>query len=267
MTDAPAASGACVGAGERAPVVVVTGAGGQIGTAAVLRLAARGARLLLVDRDEEALDRALAGLPAEASAGSLAVDVTDGSSGQRVLEHALTRFGRVDVLVNDAGVEGPLGLLEEIADADVVRVFQVNVFALIRLSSAFGSYFRKRHAGRIVNVASGAGLNGTGLMAAYSASKHAVMGITRSMAQELASVAVAVNAVCPGCVDSPMMRRIEARLSELSGTGEPVSFLGSIPMGRYCDPDEVAEAVRWLALEAPVYLTGTSLVLDGGMRA
>lgn len=249
------------------PVVVVTGAGGQIGAAIVARLAARGARLLLVDRDEGTLGRTLADLPVTATAESLALDLTDGSSGQRVLEHAVTRYGRVDALVNNAGVEGPLGLLDKVADADVALVFQVNVLALIRISAAFGSYFRGRRAGRIVNLASGSGLNGTGMMAPYSASKHAVVGLTRSMAQELGPDGVAVNAVCPGCVASPMMARIESRLAELRGTAEPVSFVGSIPMGRYCEPAEVAEVVRWLALEAPLYLTGTTVVLDGGMRS
>jgi NAD(P)-dependent dehydrogenase (short-subunit alcohol dehydrogenase family) len=103
-------------------------------------------------------------------------------------------------------------------------------------------------------------------MAAYSASKHAVLGLTRSMAQETAAVGIPINAVCPGCVDSPMMGRIEARLGALGG-GEPASFVGSIPMRRYADPSEVGEAVAWLALEAPRYVTGSAMVIDGGLRA
>lgn len=249
------------------PVVVVTGAGGQIGAAIAARLAARGVRLLLVDRAEESLRRVLAGLPDSAIAEILALDLTEDSSGHRVLDCAVTRYGRVDVLVNNAGVEGPVGLLDEVDDAEVAHVFQVNVLALIRVSSAFGAYFRERRAGRIVNLASGSGLNGTGMMAPYSASKHAVVGLTRSMAQELGPDRIAVNAVCPGCVASPMMDRIESRLAEVRGAAEPTSFLGLIPMGRYCEPAEVAEVVHWLALQAPLYLTGTTIVLDGGMRA
>ena len=103
-------------------------------------------------------------------------------------------------------------------------------------------------------------------MAAYSASKHAVIGLTRSMAAELGRDGIPVNAVCPGCVESPMMTRIESRLGELAGTG-PASFVPAIPMARYCDPAEVAQTVAWLATDAPPYITGSALVIDGGLRA
>jgi NAD(P)-dependent dehydrogenase (short-subunit alcohol dehydrogenase family) len=147
----------------------------------------------------------------------------------------------------------------------VRRVFDINVFALLAFSGVAMRHFRSVRAGRIVNLASGAGLAGTGMMAAYAASKHAVVGLTRSMAQEAGPAGIAVNAVCPGCVDSPMMERIEERLGELEG--KAVSFRSSIPMARYCDPAEVAETVAWLALEAPAYITGTAMVIDGGLRA
>jgi NAD(P)-dependent dehydrogenase (short-subunit alcohol dehydrogenase family) len=145
-------------------------------------------------------------------------------------------------------------------------VFDVNLFALWAFSAVAIRHFRSAGGGRIVNLASGAGLAGTGYMAAYSASKHAVVGLTRSMARELAADGIAINAVCPGCVDSPMMSRIEQRLGEIAGTG-PASFLDAIPVGRYCTPEEVADVVSWLALEAPSYITGAALVIDGGLRA
>jgi NAD(P)-dependent dehydrogenase (short-subunit alcohol dehydrogenase family) len=179
----------------------------------------------------------------------------------RVLELA----GRLDGVVNNAGIEGPLGPIEEIAIADVRRVFDVNVFGLLAVIQAVLPHFRSQRSGRIVNIASGAGLAGSGHMTPYSASKHAVVGITRSVAAEAGAAGIAVNAVCPGCVDSPMMGRIEERLSALKG--EPVSFAPSVPMGRYARPDEVAELVAYLALEAPDYITGAALVIDGGLRA
>ncbi|MCC6833310.1 MAG: SDR family oxidoreductase [Thermoleophilia bacterium] len=240
-------------------VVLVTGAAGRLGAAIVRTLAERGARLVLVDRVAPPV-------PEGAHAVVLEQDVTAAGSSEAAVGHALERFGRLDALVNNAGIEGPVARAEDVALDEVRRLFEVNVLATLAFSAAAMRQFRAVGTGRIVNLASGAGLAGSAMMAPYSASKHAVVGLTRSMAAEAGAAGVAVNAVCPGCVDSPMMDRIEARLGELAGTG-PASFTGSIPMGRYADPREVAQAVAWLALEAPVYITGSAIVIDGGLRA
>ena len=119
--------------------------------------------------------------------------------------------------------------------------------------------------GRIINMASGAGLAGGALASPYHASKHAVVGLTRSLARELAPHQIAVNAVCPGYVNSPMVDRIS--LAETEATGHPTDVLGSIPFGRMADGDEVATTVAFLAAEAPIYMTGSCLVVDGALRA
>ena len=248
------------------PVVLLTGAAGRLGAAIAGALAAKSASLMLVDLALDGLDRTRGGLPPGASVDWMALDVTQEGAAGRALALALERFGRLDALVNNAGIEGPVARSEDIPLAEVRRVFEVNVLALLAFSGAAMRHFRSVGAGRIVNIASGAGLAGTGMMAPYSASKHAVIGLTRSMAQEAGPAGIPVNAVCPGCVDSPMMGRIEARLGELAGTG-PASFVSSIPMARYCDPAEVGETVAWLALEAPAYITGSAIVIDGGLRA
>jgi NAD(P)-dependent dehydrogenase (short-subunit alcohol dehydrogenase family) len=252
--------------GTDGPAVIVTGAGGRLGSAIATALAGRGARLLLVDLAEPALDALAGSLADRDRMATLALDVTAAGSAETAVEQAIDRFGRLDALVNNAGVEGPVDRAEDVSLDDVRRVFEVNVLATLAFSAAAMRRFRAQGSGRIVNMASGAGLAGTGMMAPYSASKHAVVGLTRSMAQEAAPAGISINAVCPGCVDSPMMSRIEARLGELAGTG-PVSYVGSIPMGRYCDPAEVAQTVAWLALDAPAYVTGTAMVIDGGLRA
>jgi NAD(P)-dependent dehydrogenase (short-subunit alcohol dehydrogenase family) len=248
------------------PVVLVTGAAGRLGTAIAGGLAARGARLVLVDRDHGALQRAIASLGPGADAEPLTADVADPGAPDAAVGRALERFGRLDALVNNAGIEGPIARAEDVPLEDARAVLEVNVLGVLSFSAAALRHFRAARAGRIVNLASGAGLGGTAMMAVYSASKHAVVGLTRSIAQEAAGDGVTVNAVCPGCVDSPMMGRIETRLGELAGTG-PVSFLSAIPLGRYCDPDEVASTVAWLALEAPRYITGSAIVIDGGLRS
>jgi NAD(P)-dependent dehydrogenase (short-subunit alcohol dehydrogenase family) len=248
------------------PVVLVTGAAGQLGTAIVSALGERGAAMILVDRATDALQRVATDLPDGVASASVALDVTADDAADRALAVALERFGRLDALVNNAGLEGPIGRIEDVAIADLRALFEVNVFALARFSAVAVRHFRGVGGGRIVNMASGAGMGGTGLMAPYSASKHAVVGLTRSLAKEAGDAGISVNAVCPGCVDSAMMERIEAQLGEIAGSG-PVSFVDGIPMGRYCDPREVAATVAWLALEAPSYVTGSTLVIDGGLRA
>jgi NAD(P)-dependent dehydrogenase (short-subunit alcohol dehydrogenase family) len=118
---------------------------------------------------------------------------------------------------------------------------------------------RERGGGRIVNLASGAGLAGAELMTVYSASKHAVVGLSRTAARELAPYGIAVNALCPGCVESPMMSRVE----QAAGG----SFVDAIPAGRYATTEEIADVAAYLALEAPPYLTGAAIVVDGALRA
>jgi NAD(P)-dependent dehydrogenase (short-subunit alcohol dehydrogenase family) len=247
------------------PVVVLTGAAGHLGRAIADGLAARGARLLLVDLDGDALVRVGAALPPGTTA-TLATDVTAPDAPAAAFDAALAAFGRVDALVNNAGIEGPVARIEDVPIEALRRVMEVNVIALAAFSQEAVRRFRAQGGGRIVNIASGAGLAGTGLMTPYSTSKHAVVGLTRSVAREVADAGITVNAVCPGCVDSPMMGRIEARLGELQGRDD-VSFVAGIPAGRYCRPDEVADAVAWLALDAPPYVNGTAMVIDGAMRA
>jgi NAD(P)-dependent dehydrogenase (short-subunit alcohol dehydrogenase family) len=147
----------------------------------------------------------------------------------------------------------------------VLDLYQVNVFGVLRVIKAILPHFKERNSGRIINMASGSGLSGTAYMAAYNSSKHAVIGITRSVALEVASDNISVNAVCPGCVASPMMGRIETAMAELvDGSG---SFAAAIPARRYAQVEEVANLVAYLAMEAPPYMTGAALVIDGGLNA
>jgi NAD(P)-dependent dehydrogenase (short-subunit alcohol dehydrogenase family) len=247
-------------------VCLVTGAGGQIGRAIVDSLAARSVAFALLDREADAIDSVIRGLPAGSRSLAIPADISAEGAADDAVSRTVADLGSLDVLVNAAGVEGPIGRSEDVDLDDVRRVFEVNVFALWAFSAAAIRHFRGRQRGRVVNLASGAGLAGTAHMAAYSASKHAVVGVTRSMAREVAADGIAINAVCPGCVDSPMMTRIEERLGAVAGTGT-ASFLDAIPSGRYCRPTEVAEMVAWLALDAPTYITGAALVIDGGLRA
>jgi 3alpha(or 20beta)-hydroxysteroid dehydrogenase len=251
---------------DAAPVAVVTGAGGRLGGAIARVLLDKGARLLLTDVSADALERVSVELGNSGHVTTLVGDVTEDAAAAAVFETAVERFGNVDILVNNAGIEGPIDRLEDADLAAVRRLFDINVLALFAFSAEAMRHFRWQGHGRIVNMASGAGTAGAGLMAAYSASKHAAVGLTRSLAVEAAGADIQVNAVCPGCVDSPMMSRIEKRIEEIEGNG-PVSFVSSIPSGSYCDPVEIGELVGWLALDAPDNINGTTQIIDGAMRA
>ena len=249
------------------PNVLLTGAAGHLGGHLASHLAPGVAGLALCDIDAERLaetaERRAAALPANRIV-TIPADVTDEAAARAVVHEAHRQLGGLDVLVNAAGVEGPTAAVEDLDAAEVRHTFEVNVLSMFWLCGAATEIFKAAGGGRIVNMASGAGLAGGAYTGVYHASKHAVVGLTRSLARELGPFGIAVNAVCPGFVESPMVDRITTALGELD---LPTEYEHTVPMGRYADPDEVAETVRYLACEAPEYMTGTCLVLDGGLRA
>jgi NAD(P)-dependent dehydrogenase (short-subunit alcohol dehydrogenase family) len=245
--------------------VLVTGAAGTIGEAIASCLAVRGARLALTDLDRGGLDRLAGrvGLDA-ADVFAAAADARSAEETSSFVVEAVARLGRIDACVLAAGIEGPVAPVDEVGDDDLAAVFDVNVHSMFRILRVLLPIFREQGDGRIVTIASGAGTAGAPFLAAYAASKHAVVGLTRTVALEEARAGISINAVCPGMVASPMMSRIDDRLAALQGgrAADP----DDVPMGRYADPAEVAELVAYLALDAPAYLTGTAIPLDGGFR-
>lgn len=245
------------------PVALVTGSGGVIGRAIALALSDTSSSIALNDIDGDKVGE-VAALFDPSRIGLFPGDVAEPSTAASIVESVIERFGSIDILINAAGIEGPVGPIESLEAKDVRRVFAVNVLSIFWLCSAAVPWLKDR-GGRIINIASGAGLAGGALTSPYNASKHAVVGITRSLARELAPFKVAVNAVCPGYVDSRMIESIAA--GEAAITGIRPNFAESVPMGRLAEPEEVAKAVAYLSTDAPTYMTGTCLVLDGGLRA
>jgi meso-butanediol dehydrogenase / (S,S)-butanediol dehydrogenase / diacetyl reductase len=247
-------------------VTLVTGAAGQIGAAVARGLARRGRALVLVDCDSAALHSLAEAIsPDAARVVAIEADVTSEQDVRAAVQRAVDEVGVPTACVNAAGAEGPICPLEDLDLTDVARLYDVNVFSIFRVTKELLPLLKQRGEGRIVNVASGAGMGGVAFMSAYSSSKHAVVGITRSLAAEVARDGVSVNAVCPGCVESPMMDRIEERLAAV--TGAAASFRDGIPIRRYADADEIANVIAYLVCDAPPYLTGTTLVVDGALRA
>lgn len=246
---------------------VVTGGAGHLGRAIGAALAQRGMSVMLSDVTPERVQEAIAAIEApDGTVRGHVADVTDEHSVAGLVEATIDAFGEISVVVNNAGVEGPVVPTDELSLDEARFVYEVNAVAVLAVIKHTLPHLRRHGAGRIINIASGAGISGAAFMATYNSSKHAVIGITRSVAREVAPEGIAVNAVCPGCIESPMMDRIEQQLAKLRGVDD-ISFVSSIPMGRYATPTEVAGVVAYLALDAPTYLTGTTVLVDGGLYA
>lgn len=247
------------------PVVVVSGAAGTLGRAVVEAIVARGARVSLTDQSIASLDN----LGDDISASTvlvLAADLRDSGAPEVIFSSTFEVAGRIDAYVHVAGIEGPVGGVDAVEGHALLDVFDLNVFAAFRTLAALLPYFRTSGSGRVVNIASGAGLAGVEFLSPYSSSKHALVGLTRSAARELAADGISVNAVCPGCVESPMMERLEAALEQVPPE-QSHNYRDAIPARRYAEPAEIANVVAYLALEAPLYLTGAAIPVDGALRA
>jgi NAD(P)-dependent dehydrogenase (short-subunit alcohol dehydrogenase family) len=242
--------------------VVISGGGSGIGEASAVACAAEGAAVVLAGRRAELLEQT-ADRISDTGARSLAVpcDVGQRHDTLRVVEATLESFGRLDVLVNCAGQELVANLLdttEEWWD----RVMATNLKGVYLLSSAALPHMIERGSGVIVNVSSQLALVGAKNFAAYTASKGAVLNLTRSMALDHASDGIRVNALCPGAVDTPLLRRQFEDREGPQGTLEDLAKLH--PMGRLGRPEEIGKATAFLASDDSSFMTGAALVVDGG---
>jgi NAD(P)-dependent dehydrogenase (short-subunit alcohol dehydrogenase family) len=254
------------------PHVLVTGANRGIGAAIARALAADGWRVTLAGRSLEALERTRAALPktVDAEHQCVALDVGDPARIAAAFATASRQGGALHALVNNAGAietgptqRFPLAALRRMIDVNLTGVFLCTQAALPDLRKARDDGL----AGRIVNIASTAAQKGYPFTAAYAAAKHGVIGFTRSLALELASAGIAVNAVCPGYTDTDILRDGVARLVEKSGRSAAEAletFTQASPMQRLVRPEEVAETVRWLCRDAPVTITGQAISISGG---
>jgi len=242
-------------------VVVITGGGGGIGRAAAVRFAAEGARVVLVDLSAPALALSVAAVE-KAGGDVLAVeaDVTKPAHAERYADVAVARFGGIDVFFNNAGVLGAVKPLVDYPEDTFDRVIAVNVKAVWLGMKVVAPRMRARGGGAIVNTASIAGLRGSPNIIAYTASKHAVVGMTRAAALELARHGIRVNAVCPAPIETPMAQQLETEIKRERLTA-------TIPMRRYGMPEEVAALVAFLASTDATYITGATYTVDGGAMA
>ncbi|WP_430396525.1 SDR family NAD(P)-dependent oxidoreductase [Ferrovibrio sp.] len=246
-------------------VCVITGAAGSIGLAAARRLLREGARVLLVDREEAALMAAEAQLGASSShAVSVAADVATTQDTQRYLEAAQRLWGGIDVLFLNAGISGAISPVTEYPEETWDRVIAVNLRAPF-LACKYGLP-HLREGGSIVMTGSVVGVTSDPGIAAYATSKHGLIGLMRTVAKEAARRGIRVNVLAPGPIDNGFQRQIESHLSNVIGTEAGAFLDGLIPLGRHGLPEEIAEAVLFLASSASSFTTGSVLMADGGMH-
>ena len=252
-------------------VAIITGAAKGMGSAISGALAEEGAHLVLAAREPaplEALARALRDRPGRGRYIPVPTDVTDAAAVQALARRALDEFGRIDVLVNAAGVIGPIETpLHKIAPEDWDRVLEVNVKGTFLCCRAVVPTMIERRSGKIINLAGTSGLRGYRFRAAYSSSKWALRGLTRTLALEVGPYGVNVNAICPGVVEGDRMTTIineKARVRNWTPAQVFDEYIGEMALRRFTKDEDVAHAVVFLASDESRQITGHEIVVDGG---
>lgn len=250
-------------------VALVTGAGQGIGEAIALRLAKDGFAVAVADYNIETASQVAEKIKKDGGrALAIKVDVTKRDQVFNAVEEARSVLGDFNVIVNNAGV-APSTPIDEITEEVINKVYDVNVKGVIwGMQAAIKAFASEGHGGKIINACSQAGHVGNPELAVYSSSKFAVRGLTQTAARDLAPAGITVNGFCPGIVKTPMWAEIDRQISEAAG--KPVGygtqeFAKRITLGRLSEPEDVAACVAFLAGPDSDYITGQSLLVDGGM--
>jgi NAD(P)-dependent dehydrogenase (short-subunit alcohol dehydrogenase family) len=245
---------------------VVTGASRGIGAAIAATLCAAGVRVSLIGRDAGHLRQVAEQLGGESHALPVVADITDAEAVRHAFDLARARFGPVHVLINNAG-QAASAKFTDTDEALWNRIIAVNLTGTYLCTRQAVTDMLREGYGRIVNVASIAGLRGAGYISAYASSKHAVIGLTRSLALEYATRNITVNAVCPGYVDTDIVKDAIATIRHKTGRSEGealTALLATNPQRRLVAPQEVADTVLWLCRPGSESVNGQSIVLAGG---
>ena len=240
-------------------VALVTGGGSGIGRATCLLLAERGASVLVADIDGGNADKVATEIGSNAV--GVQTDVTQADHVDAMVQRAVSTFGGLHIAVNNAGTSGTFASTADVDPDEWRRVIDLNLTGVFLCMRAEIPAILSSGGGAIVNTSSGAGLMGFAGLPAYVASKHGVIGATRSAALEYSAKGIRVNCVCPGTVRTPMLESFTGDEATLQAMGK------AMPIKRLATPEEIAEAIVWLASPAASYVTGHALAVDGGAAA
>ena len=249
-------------------VAIVTGAAGGIGRAVSLALAGAGAKVLVVDLSRDGgLETERQILAAGGDAKFVAADVSKSEDVAHYVAEAKRAWGRIDIFMNNAGWEGVIKPLVDYPDELFDKVMAINVRGVFLGLKHVLPVMIAQKSGAVVNTASIGAFIGTRNLGPYTASKHAVMGLTKTAAMEVARKGIRVNAVCPGPVDTPMIREIEAKQAPGATQSLRDQRTASIPDGRYAQPEEVANLMVYLASDLAGHVTGQGMQINGGSHS
>ncbi len=244
---------------------LVTGAGSGIGAAIATGLSGAGYQVSLLGRRREAL-QGVATQMIEGQTQCICCDVAQESSAKDAFSQAAAQFGPIDVLINCAGI-APTAPFHKLTSEHWRQVMGVNLDGVFHCTAQVIGSMRKRQSGRIINIASTASLKGYAYVSAYTASKHAVLGLTRALALETAEFGITVNAICPGYTDTDIIRESVAHIVAKTGRSEAQArqqFTQTNPQGRLIDPGEIADTVLWLCSDSARSITGQAISISGG---
>lgn len=237
-------------------IAVVTGAAQGIGKHIALKLAEQGASVCIIDINPDALARAEKDLSKRSEITSLTVNVADFAQVQEAFDKIIDKHGKIDILINNAGITRD-SLILRLKEEDWDKVIAVNLKSVFNCSKAAVKYMVKQRQGKIVNISSVIALMGNPGQTNYGASKAAIIGFTKSLAKEVASRGICVNAVAPGYIETSMTDKISQEVRS--------KMLDIIPLKRFGKPEDVAGVVLFLASNLSDYITGKVIVVDGGM--
>jgi len=241
-------------------VALVTGAGSGLGLATVKAFAKSGALVVLADRNEKSVRSATEELTAQGhKALAIVCDVSDDAQVEAMVHQTVTTFGRLDAAYNNAGVQNIVAEAAEASREDFDRVMSVNLRGVWSCMKFELRQMLKQGSGAIVNCSSIGGLVGGARRGTYQASKHGVLGLTKSAALDYAARGIRINAVCPGIIHTPMLDRMMTTQADALG-----AMLKDVPIGRLGRPEEIANAVLWLCSSAASFMIGHALAVDGG---